>query len=231
MGGEESAPAHSDGGKNGDGVSVQDSGLIEGRKQAKCRSDGAEGRHGERYQPHVGKAEQPFEHPVYLPCEPWQDRHSLVCGAGITSGTRPEGDEDNHGSDDEHAGDDGEAEFHTVLAAVEYGIEETQEHAVRGLVLLSRHFFDGPLASGRVKLRECLEAAALHDAGRDYGTAESACETDQRAGGLAKAYHGDYHHETHSESGAEIGQRKQLVLLEIGRKLLVLGKGDDSRIV
>ena len=45
------------------------------------------------------------------------------------------------------------------------------------------------------------------------------------------ANHCHNHDEAHSESGTEIGQGNKLILLEKGRKSLVLGKSDNCRIV
>ena len=75
--GEETAPAHTDGGEDGDGVTVQDTGGIEGGKKAQGGSHGAKGRHREGDEFHILETEQPFEHPVNLLCQPGQDGNAL----------------------------------------------------------------------------------------------------------------------------------------------------------
>ena len=171
VGGEEAAPAHADGGEHGNGVSVKDAGRIEGGKEAKGRSHGAEGCHGEGDEAHIGKSKQPLKHPVNLLGKPGKDGYALtgrtVVDAAVSGA---EGDEDHHGGDDKDTGDDGKAKFHAVLSAVKDGVEEAHEDTVLGggnIIGLLLNPLRGIFYCRGIHLRPGLEAAPLHKPGGD----------------------------------------------------------------
>ena len=234
MGREEAAPAHADGGEDGNGIPVQDAGGVEGGQQAQGRSHGAQGGHGEGDELHMGEAEEPFEDPVDFFGQPGQDGNALGRGTVVhASGTGAEGNHDHGRGNDEHARNNLQSQFHTVFTAVQHRIQEAHEDAVLvmffGLFLwlVLNHFFQ----HRAVHFGIGLEAAALHDAGTDDGAAEGAEQTHHGAGDLPVANHGDDDHEAHTEGGTEVGEGNELVFLEIGREVTVLGQGDDGRVV
>jgi len=165
--------------------------------------------------------------------QPGQHRHALTGGPIVyTLRTGAEGNHNDGRGDDEHAGNNLQAQFHTVLTAIQNSIEETHEDAVpvRSFFLHAR--FLGQLVQHRgIQLRESLEAAALHDAGRDDGAAEGAEQAHQRTGDLAVADHGNNNDEAHAEGRTEVGQGDELVFLEEGGEATVLGQGDDGRVI
>ena len=169
-----------------------------------------------------------------LLCQPGENGDALRGRTVVHAGrTRAEGEHDYGRGDDQHARDDLHAQFYTVLAAVQHGIQETHEDAVL-LGFLHRFIgtaFGDALQDGGVQLRIGLEAAALHDARGDDGAAAGAEQAHQRAGDLPVADHRDDNHEAHAERRSEVGQGNELVFLEIGSEVTVLGQGDDGRIV
>ena len=77
VGGEESAPAHSDCGEYGDGVAVKDAGGIKSGQKAERGADSSESSHREGDEFHMLEAEEPFEHPVDFFGQPGQDGNTL----------------------------------------------------------------------------------------------------------------------------------------------------------
>ena len=171
---------------------------------------------------------------MYLAREPGEDGHALRGGACIALRTGAEGHHDDGRSDYQHAGDDLQAKFHTVLATVQHSVEEAHENAVllSALDALLRKFLLGGFNHLLFHLlRPGLAAGALHKARGDDGAAECSEQADESSAYVPVAEHGDEHHETHSEGGAKVGERHQLVLLEIRRERTVLAERDDGRVV
>ena len=180
------------------------------------------------------KAEQPFEHPVNLFGQPGQYGNALGGGSVVyAGGAGAEGEHDHGRGDDQHARDNLQAQFHTVLAAVQHSVQKTHEDAflLGGIVFVRFLFRRQVVQHGAVQFGIGLEAVALHEAGADDGAAEGAEQAHQCAGHLAVADHGDDDHEAHAEGSAEVGQGQELVFLEIGSEVAVLGQGDDGGVV
>ena len=234
VGGKEAAPAHANGREDGDGIAVQDAGGVEGGQQAQRSAHGAQGGHGEGNQFHLLEPEEPFEHPVDFFGQPGEDGNALGRGTVVYARrTGAEGDHDDGRGDDEDARNDLQAQFHTVLAAVQHRIQETHENTVLGSLLFGEVIgrFHHLVQHGAVQFRIGLEAAVLHDAGGNDGAAEGTEQTHQRTGELAVADHGDDDHEAHAEGGAEVGEGNELVFLKVRSEVAVLGQGDDGRVV
>ena len=233
MGAEETAPAHPDGREHGDGVVVDDAFGDETRHQADGGTHGAEGRHGERNQGTVLETEEPFEDEIDLVGRPADDGHAFVGHAHIFAirarGTK--GEHHHDGGDAQHARDDGEADAHAVFAAVQKRVEETHEHAslaLEGDLLLVAAKL---LIDGRIQLGIGFQGGALHQSGGDNAPDDCAGHAHQCALAEAQARHESHHHQAHAESRAEVGERNELVFLEIAVEVLVVRKGDDGGIV
>lgn len=79
--------------------------------------------------------------------------------------------------------------------------------------------------------RICLDDESLHESCGYDASAYGSEKADERLRVESLAYHEHYHEKSHSECCAEVGQRDELVLLEIAAELFVLGERNDRRIV
>ena len=232
VGAEVAAPAHTHSCEDGNGVVVDDARFDECGHEADGCSHGAEGRDGERHQCAVLEAEEPVEDEVDLVGQPGDDRHAFVGGTGIFAvGARgAEGEHHNYGRDAEHAGNDGHADAHAALAAVEHCVQETLEYRT---FALERYHLLGALFLGHrgVKLRIAFQGEALHQSGADDAAYEGAHQTYHSSASEAFAGHKGNDNQAHTEGGAEVGQRHQLVFLEVACKVVVLGQRDDGGVV
>ena len=166
--------------------------------------------------------------------QPGQDGNALGGRAVIRAGRAgAEGNHDHRRGDDKNAGNNLKAQFHPVLPSVQDRVEKTHEDAVFldlfNVFILND--FRHVVLHRRIQLRVGFQAAALHDAGADDGTAESPEKAHQGPGELSVADHRDNHHEAHAESRSEVGEGNELVFFEIGAEGLVLGQGNDGRVV
>ena len=236
VGGEESAPAHADGGEHGDGVAVDPSAGLETGHEAEGGTDGAEGGDGEGNLMGVAEAEEPVEQRAGFGGEVGQDLRAFVGGAGIGAvGRRPEGEHHDEGRDDEHAGDNGESDVHAAASAVEEGVEDAHEEALR---LAVGHFLDEGVLCTRTDVGGVGAVVGmgpddemLHEAGGDDAAHAGAEEADERGGQVALSHHVDDDDEAHAEGGAEVGEGDELVLLEIGGEAFIAREGDNGGVV
>ena len=232
MSGEVSAPAHAHGGEDGDGVVGDDAVGDEARHQTQGSTHGTQGGDGEAHQGTALEAEEPVEDHINLVGQPGDDGHALVGSTRVFAVGARGAEREHHddGRDAEHAGDDGHADAHAALAAVEHGVEETLEDVALALerdVLLSAFL----LGDAAVHLGIALQRGALHDAGGDDAADDGTQQAHQGALAEAEARHEGYHPEAHAEGGAEVGERDELVLLEVAGEVVVLGQRDDGGVV
>ena len=232
---EEAAPAHADGGEHGDGVAVNPAVRYEVGYQAERSAYSAERRDGERHEVRVVEAEEPLEHEVDFVGKPRQQLHALIGGARVRAvGSRAEREYHHERRDDEHAGDDGYAHFNAAASAVEHGVEQAYEHGLlflRAFLLL--FFLYVLLRHGVLRgiLRISLQHEALHQScGADAAEA-GAEQTDERCGVVALTRHEHNDEQTHAERRTEVGERDELVFLEVACEALVVRKRDDGGVV
>ena len=155
----------------------------------------------------------------------------MVSLAGIAFRARAEGKHHHDGGDAKHTRDDGETDAHAVLAAVQEGVEKTHEHttfALEGDLLLVTAGF---VADRSVEFGIGFQAGTLHQTGGDNAADDGSCHTHQSSLAEAQTGHEGNHHETHAKSGTEVGQRHQLVFLEVAVEVLVVSQGDDGGVV
>ena len=233
MGAEETAPAHADSRKYGDGVVVDDALGNETWYQTDGGAYGTQGGHGEGDQSAVLEAKEPFEDNVDLVGRPADDRYAFVGDAEIFAVVAccTKGEHHHDGGDTEHTRDDGKADADAVLATVEQRIEETHEHAaftLKGDLLFVTAKF---CVNGRVQLRVCPQCGALHQSGGDDAANDGTSHTNQGAFAEAQTCHESHDHQTHTESSAEVGERDELVFLEVTVEVLVVGQSDDGGVV
>ena len=232
VGGEESAPAHAHGGEDSYGVVVDDALGYEARHQAYGGSHGTQRRDREGDQRAVFESEEPVEDEVHLVSHPRDSRHPLVGGArvGARLRRRTKGEHHHYGRDAEHARNDSQPYAHAVLAAIEERVEESlSDRALaleRDLLLVAR------VGSHRLgHLRIGLQGEILHQARRDDASDESTHQSHQRPLAEAQARHEGNHHQPHAEGRTEVGERHQLVFLEVLREILVFRQRDDGGVV
>ena len=232
VGAQEAAPTHADGGEHGDGVAIDPALLDELGNQTERGTDGTEGGDGEADEVRIIEAEEPLEDETNLLAEPRQDSDALIGGTRIgTVGTGREGKNHHQRGDDEHTRDNGEPDVNTRTAAVEQGVEDAQEYR---LILLVGHLEVGlgELTGGFLGiLGVSLLDKVLHQAGGDDTATDGTDQTDKRLLEVAVTHHEDDDDQSHTEGGAEVGQRDELEFLEVGGKALVLGKGDNGGVI
>lgn len=232
---EEAAPAHADGGEHGDGVAVNPAVRYEVGYQAEGSAHRAECRDGERHEVRVVETEEPLEHEVDLVSQPRQQLHTLIGSTRVRSvGSCAEREYHHERRDDEHAGDDGYAHLHTAASAVKHGVEQAYEHGLLlALAFLLLLFFDVLLRYRVLRsiLRIGLQHEALHQS-RGADAAEARTEqTDERRGIVALTRHEHDDEQTHTERRTEVGERDELIFLEVACETLVVRKRDDCRVV
>lgn len=232
---EEAAPAHADGGEHGDGVAVNPAVSYEVGYQTERSAHCPERRDGERHEVRVVEAEEPLEHKVDFVGKPRQQLHTLIGGARVRAvGRRAEREYHHERRDDEHARDDGYAHFNAAASAVEHGVEQAYEHGLLFLLafllllflyLLLRH------GVFRGILRISLQHEALHESRRTDAAEAGAEQTDERSGVVALTRHEHDDEQTHTERRTEVGERDELVFLEVACEALVVRKRDDGGVV
>ena len=226
------APAHAHGSEDGDGVVGDDAVGDELGHQADGGSHGTQGGDGERDQRAALETEEPVEDDVDLVGQPGDDRHALVGHAlvGAVGTRRAEGEHHYDGGDAEHAGDDGHADADAALAAVEHGVEEPLEDIA---LALERDVLFGALllGDGAVEFGVAFQGEALHEAGADDAADDGSQQSHQGSFAEAQTRHEGYHHQAHAEGGAEVGERDELVFLEVAGEVVVLGQRDDGGVV
>ncbi len=232
---EEAAPAHADGGKDGDGVAVNPAVRYEVGYQAERSAYSTERRDGERHEVRVVEAEEPLEHEVDFVGKPRQQLHTLIGGARVRAvGRRAEREYHHERRDDEHAGDDGYAHFNAAASAVEHGVEQAYEHGLLFLrTFLFLFFLYVLLRHGVLRgiLRISLQHEALHEARRTDAAEAGAEQTDEWRGVVALTRHEHDDEQTHAERRTEVGERDELVFLEVACEALVVCKRDDGGVV
>ena len=127
VGAEEAAPAHADGGEDRDGIAVYPTLLHEGGDEPQGGADGTQGGDGEGYEVRVLQAKEPVEDKRDFPCEPRQERRTLVGGTRVAVCARAESEHHDQRGDNQHARDDGYTDLHTRFAAVQEGVEDAEE--------------------------------------------------------------------------------------------------------
>ena len=233
MGAEETAPAHADGREHSDGVVIDDALGDETWHQTDGGTYGTKSGHGEGNQSAVLEAEEPFKDDVDLVGCPADDRYAFVGDAEIFAivACRTKGKHHHDGGDAEHTRDDGKADADAVFATVEQRVEKTHEYAAFAfegdLLLVAAKF----CVNGSVQLGVCPQRGALHQSCGDDTTDDGTRYANQSTFTEAKTCHEGHHHQTHSEGSTEIGQRDELVLLEIAVEVLVVCQGDDGWVV
>ncbi len=232
VGGEVSAPTHAHGGEDGDGVVVDDASGIECGNETDGCTYGAQSSNGKAHEGTAFKAEEPVEYDINLVGQPGDDGHTFVGLAEVFAvlACGAEGEHHDDGGDAENAGDDGDTDTDATLAAVEHGVEEALEGvalALKGDVLLGAFLF----GDGTVHLGITLEGELLHEACGDDASDDGAEETDEGSAAVAFASHEGDDDESHAEGGAEVGERDELVFLEVAGKVVVFGQGDDGGVV
>ena len=233
VGAEKTAPAHTDSREHGDSIVVDDAFSDETRHQTDGSAYSAKSGHGEGNQGAVLEAEEPFEDDVDLVGCPADDGHAFVSHTKVFAvvARRAEGQHHHDGGDAKHAGDDGEADANAVLATVEQRVEETHEHAAfgleRDLLLITANSF----VNRSIQLGIGLQGGALHQSCGDDAADDGTCHTDQCAFAKPETCHKSNHDQAHTEGRAEVGQRNELVFLEIAVEVLVVRQSDDGGIV
>ena len=71
----------------------------------------------------------------------------------------------------------------------------------------------------------------LHEACGNDASCKGSEKSDEGCGKIALAYHEDNDDESHAECRSEVGERDELVLLEITAELAVLRERDDGRVI
>ena len=228
---EEAAPAHTHGGENGYCIAVQDTLRREVGYQSEGCTDCSERGDREGDEAGIGEAEEPAEEEVHLVGKGRQQADAFVCfaGEGAVGSGRSVGEHHNGRTDDEYAGDDGDTEVYTRLAAVQYGIEHTQEKV---LLMLFRFLVLHLLHIDRtVHFRIAAERAPLHQTSADDTTDDGSEEADDGTAAVALSCHEDDNDHTHAESRTEVGEADELIFLEVGAELAILCQRDDGGIV
>ena len=228
---EVSAPAHADGGEHGYGVAVNPSGAHEAGNKPERGAHGAEGCYGECHLVRVVEAEEPLEQEAYLVGEPWQKLDALVRRAVVARRSGTEGEHHDKRRDYKDAGYYGYADVDAGASAVEQGVKRAQEYAfLFFLLFLLLNLV--PVADRLVGvLRIHFEYLALHEARGNYAAYEGSKESYYRLDVEALPYHEHHDEQSHAEGGAEIGERNELVFLEVAAETLVLRQRDDGGIV
>ena len=228
---EVSAPAHADGGEHGYGVAVNPSGAHEAGYEAERGAHGAEGCYGECHLVRVVEAEEPLEQEAYLVGKPWQKLDALVRRAVVARRSGTEGEHHDKRRDYKDAGNYGYADVDAGASAVEQGVKRAQEYAfLFFLLFLLLNLV--PVADRLVGvLRIHFEYLALHEARGNYAAYEGSKESYYRLDVEALPYHEHHDEQSHAEGGAEIGERNELVFLEVAAETLVLRQRDDGGIV
>ena len=229
---QESAPAHADGGEDADGVAIDPSLLDELGHQSEGSADGTQRGDGEADEVRVVEAEEPLEDKTDLLAEPGQYSHALIGGTGVGAiGTGREGEDHDQRGDNDDAGDDGQAHVDARASAIEQRVEDAQKHRLV-LLVLDLEVGGGEFAGGLVGiLGVCLLDEVLHQARGDDAAADGSHQSDEGLLEVAVAHHKDDDNQSHTEGRAKVGEGDELVLLEVGGEALILGEGDDSRVV
>ena len=243
------APAHTHGGADSNGVAVEDALLGKFRNEAEGSTHGTKGGDGERDEFGSGETEEPFEDDVDVSRQSGKQARTFVGSTAVCDGLHAgsihadlsaEGEHHHHSGDDKYARDDGESDVHTALSAVEECVEGAYEGGVgrfrfliavgivRGLLIVHISIVAGRFIAVR---RIVLAGEVLHEARGDDATGKGSEESDERSGKIALAYHEDDDNESHTEGRAEVGERDELVLLEIAAELAVLRERDDGGVV
>ena len=235
VGAQIATPTHTYGGEHGNGVIVYPALLSKVGYEAEGGTHGTEGGDGEGYLMRVVETEEPLENQGALIGKPRKEFHTLIGGTGKLARclVGAEGENHHRGADDEHAGNDSHTDFHTGLATVENGIEDSHKERFCLGILRSGLLFLGPYLHGHflLKLGVGLASETLHQTGADDTTAEGTEETHKGCGGVALTHHKDDDEQAHTEGCAEVRQRDELVLAEEACELLVVSQRDDGGVV
>ena len=234
VGGKVAAPAHAHGGKDGDGIVVDNAFRDETGDKTEGSTDGAKGGDGEGNEGTRLEAKEPFEHYVDFVGQHGNDGDTFVGGAGILAmfTRRTKGEHHDDGGNAENAGNNGKTDVDTFFTTVEDAVEKTLEDAAFALIGYFLFVaFGGAFNYWSIHFRIALEGETLHETGGD-DTADERTENAHRSTTAETlAYHESKHHTTHAEGGAEIGEGDKLVFLKILREVFVVGKGDDGGVV
>ena len=232
VGAQETAPAHADGGEHSDGITIDPALLDEPGHQTECGTDSTKGRDGEADEVRIVEAKEPLEDKTDLLAEPRQDGDTFVGCTGVSAvGAGREGEDHHERGDDDDTGNDSQTHIDTGAAAIEQGIEDAQEERLVFLVLdleVGLGEFTGGLFG---ILGMGLLDEVLHEARGDHTAEDGSNESDEGLLEEAVTHHEDDDNQAHTEGCTEVGQRYELVFLEVGSKAFILRKGDDGGVV
>ena len=189
----------------------------------------------------VGEAKEPFEDDIDFRGQPGKRLGALVGRARIGAvGRRAERQHHHECRDNEHAGDDGDADVHTRAASVEQRIQDANEERLLLFPLIVVLLVQGhngvlPVGARRGLLGGIVGIGfhheMLHETRRHDAAAEGAEKAYERLYKVALPYHENDDDESHTEGSAEVGQRNELIFLEVAGEMLVFRKCDDGGIV
>ena len=227
------APAHTDGCKYRNGITVGPSFGNEARHQAQRCTYCTQSCNRESYQVWILETEQPLEHHVNLTCQVWQQLDTFVSLTVVCTVRRTECQDHHQSRDNQHTRNNGHTYIYTGLSTIQQSIQCTDKHR-----LFFYHFL---FISGKLVItlngiffeerRISLHHEALHQTGRNDTTDKRPYQTNERFSIETLSHHEHNHQQAHTKSRTEVGQRNVLVLLEITAETLVLRKRDDSRII
>ena len=200
-----SAPAHAHGGKDSNGVVVDNASGIEGGHQTNGGAYCSQCRDGETNQSAILKAEKPVEYEVDLVGKPCYDRYTFVGLAQILSifAGRAKGEHHDNSAYAQYAGNDSNADTDTALSSVEHSVEETLEDATLAFerdVLLGAFV----LSHRAVHFGIAFESEMLHETSGNDAPNYSAQQTYLCSATIALARHEGYDNKTHAEGCAEV---------------------------
>ena len=232
VGAQEAAPAHADGGEHCDSITIDPTLLDEPGHQTECGTDGAEGRDGEADEVRIVEPNEPLEDETDFLAEPRQNSDTFVGYTGVSAvSAGREGENHHERGDDDDTGNDSQTHIDTGAATIEQGVENAQKER---LVLL---VFDLKVGLGEFTCRFFgilgmgLLDEVLHEARGDHTPEDGSDESDEGLLEEAVTHHEDDDDQAHTEGRAEVGQRDELVFLEMGSDAFILRKCDDSGVV
>ena len=236
VGAEITAPAHAHGGEYSDVVGGSGTGSDHAGNQTDGGAGGTQSGDGNSDTLSTGEAEERLEDEGDLVTQPGEEGNAFVSATGEAALGSAVGEHHDHGADDENAGDDVKAQLNAGLTAAHEALNHAHTNALLALFLF--------LAAGDSfqRITHCLGAEDLlglheHQTSADDTADEGAQVTDQSsdhqifAGGGLDTDHEGGDDQTHAESGAQIGEGGELILLEIAAELAVVGEGKNGGVV